>query len=314
MPLAEADWLLCLDLDVRLARIRDELLAARARGLRVCVNLYDLMPVLHPEWFPRESGPDGFAPWLRVMLGTADLVLVNSLATADQLRDWVRVNPPDRVDSFDLALLRLGSGFASDVPANSRELRSHDHFVMVGTVEPRKGHAEVLAAFEKLWADGSQARLTVVGRSGWMVEGLAHRMEALDAQDDRFRWAQRASDEELQTLYAQCTAVVMASEGEGFGLPIIEAAVHGCPVVVRDLPVFREIAGDSAMYFRADGSNLADVLEKTQRVAESGQLPLPSTEHVIPWRGVATRLTALLRGTEPVLDRWSSAERGWSGP
>lgn len=313
MPLDEADWLLCLDLDVRLARIRDQLLTARARGLRVAVNIYDLMPVLHPEWFPRESGPDGFAPWLRVMLETADLVLVNSISTADHLRDWVRDNPPQRVDSFDLALLRLGSEFSVVAPAEQSAVRSRSHFLVVGTIEPRKGHAAVLDAFEQMWARGSPARLTVVGRPGWMVDAVVRRLTRLEADDDRFCWNQNATDEELQDLYARCTAVVMASEGEGFGLPIIEAAAHGCPVVVRDLPVFRELAGDTARYFRADGTDLVSVLERSLTAAESGELTAPSTEHIRPWRDVAERLRSLLGGREPMLDTWSPGDKGWRG-
>ena len=44
----------------------------------------------------------------------------------------------------------------------------------------------------------------------------------------------------------------MASEGEGFGLAIVEGARHGKPLILRDIPVFREIAGKHAFYFRGD--------------------------------------------------------------
>jgi glycosyltransferase involved in cell wall biosynthesis len=42
---------------------------------------------------------------------------------------------------------------------------------------------------------------------------------------------------------------VVPSEGEGFGLPLIEAAYHNLPIIARDLPVFKEIAQDHAYYF-----------------------------------------------------------------
>ena len=43
-----------------------------------------------------------------------------------------------------------------------------------------------------------------------------------------------------------------SSEGEGFGLPLIEAAHFSLPIIARDIPVFREVAGEAAFYFRAD--------------------------------------------------------------
>ena len=58
-----------------------------------------------------------------------------------------------------------------------RILKSHNPiFLVVGTVEPRKGHAQALAAFEQLWARGLEAELVIVGKQGWMVEKTVERM------------------------------------------------------------------------------------------------------------------------------------------
>jgi glycosyltransferase involved in cell wall biosynthesis len=46
--------------------------------------------------------------------------------------------------------------------------------------------------------------------------------------------------------------LIVASEGEGFGLPLIEAAQHKLPIIVRDIPVFREVAGNDAFYFKGN--------------------------------------------------------------
>ena len=43
---------------------------------------------------------------------------------------------------------------------------------MVGTLEPRKGHADILAAFSELWRQGAENRLVLVGRMGWHIEDL----------------------------------------------------------------------------------------------------------------------------------------------
>jgi glycosyltransferase involved in cell wall biosynthesis len=56
-------------------------------------------------------------------------------------------------------------------------------------------------------------------------------------------------DEELQLLYENAVALVYPSIDEGFGLPILEAFVNGCPILCSDIEVFHEIANDSAIYF-----------------------------------------------------------------
>ena len=54
-------------------------------------------------------------------------------------------------------------------------------------------------------------------------------------------WLEGISDEYLDKVYAASTCLIAASEGEGFGLPLIEAAQHKLPIIARDIPVFREV-------------------------------------------------------------------------
>jgi glycosyltransferase involved in cell wall biosynthesis len=63
-------------------------------------------------------------------------------------------------------------------------------------------------------------------------------------------------------VYSASTCLIAASYGEGFGLPLIEAAQHGLPILARDIPVFREVAGKHASYFTAnDPEELAKAIE-----------------------------------------------------
>jgi glycosyltransferase involved in cell wall biosynthesis len=71
-------------------------------------------------------------------------------------------------------------------------------------------------------------------------------------------------------MFGATTALLAASEGEGFGLPLIEAARHGLPLVARDLAVFREVAGEHPTYFSGrSSSDLADVLRAWLRSPEA---------------------------------------------
>ena len=71
--------------------------------------------------------------------------------------------------------------------------------------------------------------------------------------------------------------MLMPSEVEGFGLAVIEGAYHGKPLILRDIPVFREIAGDNATYFSGlEPEPLADVIEQWLKDFEQGGV-IPST-------------------------------------
>jgi glycosyltransferase involved in cell wall biosynthesis len=76
-------------------------------------------------------------------------------------------------------------------------------------------------------------------------------------------------DTEYAALLDRATALVHASREEGFGIPLVEAMGRGTPIVVSDIPIFREIGGDTALYFVADdASGLAAAV---RRLTEPGE-------------------------------------------
>ena len=94
-----------------------------------------------------------------------------------------------------------------------------------------------------------------------MVDELVERIKRRPEFGVHLLWAENVSDEFLDKIYSASTCLLAASEGEGFGLPLIEAAQHGLPIVARDLPVFREVAGDHAFYFKGlEPQSLASAL------------------------------------------------------
>ena len=122
---------------------------------------------------------------------------------------------------------------------------------MVGTIEPRKGYAQVLEAFELLWQAGYQCQLVIVGKPGWNVEQLVSKLIDHKEKGQRLFWLQVISDEYLSLIYQNAVCLLAASEGEGFGLPLIESVCHGIPILARDIEVFREVGQGHASYFSA---------------------------------------------------------------
>jgi len=144
-----------------------------------------------------------------------------------------------------------GSG-ALQISARIGTITQRPFVLLVGTIEPRKGHAMVLDAFEAIWQGGDAMQLVLVGRTGWKVDRLVARLRNHAEAGARLHWIDDADDDTLRILYERSSGVLVASEDEGFGLPILEAAVHGKPLLIRDLPVFREVAADGAAFFRAE--------------------------------------------------------------
>jgi len=166
---------------------------------------------------------------------------------------------------------------------------------MVGTIEPRKGHAQTLAAFELSWAEGMDTNLVIVGKQGWMVEKLVEKLRHHPELGRRLFWLEGISDEYLEKVYASCTCLIAASEGEGFGLPLIEAAQHKLPIIARDIPVFHEVAGEHAFYFKGkEPDDLAKAVQKWLELYRSGQHPKSDDMPWLTWNESASQLLDII--------------------
>lgn len=257
------DIFLGLDLAAhRLARHEGQLASWRRRGASLNVIVYDLLPLQHPEWFPRSTGRN-FRKWIGVVARHADRAICISRQVAADFDLWLaRIGAPRR-GAIALPVIPLSGAVEATNPTSGvgdkgraaiQSAQDRPTILMVGTVEPRKGHDCLLDAMVHLWRErGADApQLIMVGRPGWRTDALQVRMKALEAQCPGFIWLSKASDELLSALYARAALVVVASRGEGFGLPIVEALREGCKVLARDLPVFRELARPGLHYFSDD--------------------------------------------------------------
>jgi glycosyltransferase involved in cell wall biosynthesis len=177
---------------------------------------------------------------------------------------------------------------------------------MVGTLEPRKGHRQAIAAMERLWTDGVDASLVIIGQQGWNMDDLAKRIQEHPEHDERLFWLQGVSDEMLEEIYRSAHVLLAASEGEGFGLPLIEAARHGLPIIARDIPVFREVAGEQAYYFR--GEEAQDLAEALRRwLALGDNVPASTGITWLTWRQSSRELLDVVIGNRWYLS-WPDAD------
>ncbi|WP_175763259.1 glycosyltransferase [Burkholderia ambifaria] len=278
----------------------------RLQGVQVKFVVYDLLCVLLPQYFV-PGAADGFTAWLDVV-AESDGALCISQAVAADLSSWLAAHAPQRARSFEIDWFHLGADIenfttSSEIPRDGgkvlQRLRDCPTFLMVGTLEPRKGHAQVLDAFEQLWRDNENVNLVVVGRQGWMVEDLVARLRSHTEQGRHLFWLENASDVYLEKIYGASSCLIAASYGEGFGLPLIEAAQHGLAIIARDLPVFREVAGEHAFYFSAqEGHDLATEIKAWLELRAKQQEPASRGMPFMTWAQSARQLAKILTRDE----------------
>ncbi|GAB3412974.1 glycosyltransferase [Massilia agilis] len=283
------------------------LLSMRARGVEIYFCVFDLLPMLRPDVFPFGT-EQYFGDFLRTVHKVSDGVVCISRAVADELAQWIADQELERASPLKLGWFHLGADIDASAPTRGlppdagrvlAALGERPSFLMVGTVEPRKGHTQALAAFELLWEQGVDVNLVIVGKQGWMVEKLAERMASHVEKDKRLFWLAGISDEMLQKLYAGSSALLSPSEGEGFGLPLIEAAQHNIPIIARTLPVFREVAGEHAFYFEGLAPrDLADAVKAWLQLHKEGKAPASTGMPWLTWDKSARQVLDALIGQQ----------------
>ncbi|APA88936.1 glycosyltransferase family 4 protein [Paraburkholderia sprentiae WSM5005] len=292
------DLFLGLDMASRiLSRRKRDLALWQKQGVCFVFIVYDLLPALHPDWFTQRARK-AFAQWLTTLAIHATALLCISNSAADETRNWFLTHY--KLDSADLPIswFHLGADFEGGATQNEASATNNcvattvqPTLLMVGTVEPRKGYEQAIAAMELLWSQGNDVKLVIVGKRGWNVDDLVARIERHPELNNRLLWFPDTTDQQLINLYQQATGVVMASNGEGFGLPLIEAAKFGVPVLARDIKVFREIAGDNVSYFSGTtASNLAAPLQSWLLEMIAGKAPDIRELHWLTWAESATHL------------------------
>lgn len=211
--------------------------ALRANGWRSAVLMHDTIPLDYPH-FARAGSVPVFARKLAAISGGADLVI----CTTEDARTRATPHliqagrlPPILVTNLGVEVAPPGAlppGFAADTP----------YYLCLGTIEPRKNHALLLDVWEGL---ADPPRLVIVGSRGWAGPELLARLDRAPCGVEE--WS-GLTDAQVSALLAGAQALLFPSLAEGFGLPLLEAAALGTPLIVSDLPVFRELAGDSAVY------------------------------------------------------------------
>lgn len=271
---------------------------ARSSHVPIYTAVYDLLPLtLPPENFVA-GGREWFEGWFRDAALASDGLVCISRAVAADVKSYLDsikglINQP-KVGYWHLGA-NFGSAGAVGNPSPSvLAITTRPYLLMVGTIEPRKSHALALSAMEKLWDQGHDLCLCIVGKEGWMVSELMERLRQHPLAGGKLSLIEQPSDTDINFLYAKAAGLLFLSKGEGFGLPLVEAAHHGIPIICSDIPVFREIAGDFATYVSNDANTLATELEEWWIKKMASQLPDTRLMPRLTWKESCAMLSQVI--------------------
>ena len=211
------------------------------QGWRLAVILHDTLPVDHPEFVP-ETLPGQHAGYLRAF-SKADLILPTCEFVAGRWQAFCAAeglsSPPVRVCTLACNL----EGIPRVTEPNPPDLaRSEVRILCVSTLEPRKNHRTLLAAFALAVREHPDLRLDLVGASYKGMDTLAQEIREASRSHAGLHWHGQVDYEELRALYAACDFSVFPSLVEGFGLPVIESLWFGRPCLCANFGVMADNA------------------------------------------------------------------------
>lgn len=226
--------------------------AHRDRGGDVVQMVYDLIPILHPEYYSSNE-PPAYAAWLDSALKYAARFICISRWTAGDLRKYAesRGHYP-MAEAIPLAHEFIGfERFSSiDTPSQLASLSGVSFVLCVGTIEHRKNGIALL----KVWRDlkqelGEKVPLLVfVGKFGKGGAEFQAFLEKHSGLSQCVRVIHAPSDRDLVWLYRNCLFTTFPSQIEGWGLPVGEAAWFGKFCVTSKATSMPEVCGDLADY------------------------------------------------------------------
>ena len=304
--LRRGDKLLLLDHPwAKFAEYSDILDTAADSGVKSYAIVHDLIPIQSPKICSSEKVVKDFTGWHNMLLQKVDAVVCVSRTTADAVAAYYEQMQFARTRPLSVYFFHLGSDVLEGVESVRDAIRNFVEegkytFLMVGTIEPRKGHMVALQALLKLPDEiRHDCKLLVIGKNGWNNEDVRNMFESPELKE-KVLWIRNASDGELRWAYRHTSALIAASLQEGFGLPLVEAAYFGLPLICSDIPIFREVTQGNAVFFNVmDTDALAECLVKwtqTERHPDSQSIRIYS------WQESAREFLDIMEGkVEPYI-------------
>jgi len=260
--------------------------APRFSPIPTVISIMDLSYIHFPELF-KKSDLYQLMNWTAYSVRNAKKVLTISQASKDDIIKVYRV-PEDRVVvtypgiKQELGIMNRESGISRIKKKYGIE---GNYILFVGTLQPRKNIVRLIEAFSHVILRSKATKdldsssrpvgtqndigLIIVGKKGWLYEDILRAPKKFGIED-RVKFLDFVSDEDLTLFYQNALCFVLPSLYEGFGLPVLEAMQYGCPVITSNVSSLPEAGGDAALYI--DPLNVDDIALKIKMIIEDKKL------------------------------------------
>lgn len=225
------------------------------------INAYVVISqYVRPLWVPRHSAsiihdllfldfPEQFSARYRIsrqiLFGLSARFSSKVFTVSEYSRD--RIAAIYKIDGKAISILPNAIDAAARKPAPEAGTAPDNkpvQLLYVARLEQRKRHEWCVRAFEELQQDGCDVQLTLIGGGGGdYANHLRQELAALSIEHGgRLTHLEGISQARLQSAYAIADVFLFPSLGEGFGIPVIEAAAHGVPCVVTNGSALSELS------------------------------------------------------------------------
>lgn len=218
----------------------------KSKGVIIVSFFHDLLPINNFEFF--ENYEINFPFYLFSSIKYSDYILFSTNAIKNEFIQLIN----DFEIRKNLSVVKLGSDLdKKEIVApsdNVKKLSKSKYILCVATLEPRKNHSTLIKAYIESYKQ-IDANLILAGRLGWIYEDIIKLINTSKLLNKRIFIFNNASNDDINYLYKNAYLFTYPSFAEGYGLPIIEAMYHNCPVICSDIPVFKEITKNKMFYF-----------------------------------------------------------------
>jgi glycosyltransferase involved in cell wall biosynthesis len=273
---------------------------ARLSGSTVDAVGYDAIPLISADIRPLGE-PNGFVTYLTAVKHTRRVAGISASA-AEEFRGFAGAMAAQGLPGPEVVEVTLPTSVPAAPAGWVRTEPAVPAVLSVGRLEPHKNHAALLHAAERLWAEGADFTLRLVGGPGWDLdrsEAVAA-VERLQAAGRPVEWLRGVGDQEMWRLIRSASCTAFVSLHEGYGLPVAESLACGTPVLTTRYGSQGQIAQDGGCV-TVDPRNDDDVLDGLRRIVTDSALrerlrAEAAARPVRTWDGYAENLWTALAG------------------